>query len=480
VPMLRLGVSNNFDNFRKKISIACLEKYKNLGRLIHDEAYYIPPTIDPTTYNLSNDPHDIEKTRLREAYKRRDKEVADMEVDRTSMLAYIISKLSKESLDEVQGSKDWAKIEASRDPLALWLVVKSTHQILTTSKVASVIKKTAREEYAACKQGAFEHIVDYKRKFDARLDALTVSGNTKPDDEDIAMDFLYGLDNNRYAEFKVEIVNDLQKGTLLPIKDLNKMYILASRRVVLKDSKDTPGGATFATLDTQRKHTKYPKNKDGKTDGDETSAEERYKARLAKMKCYNCGEKGHIAKNCPSLKSEDEEAEEEEEPPLAGLTLACCATGNKPRSDEKLFKFYEICLDSRSQINIVDPRLLNNLRTVTKTYRSMNGTATLEQIGYLDGFFDCHACKDCPANILSMVDVEDRFPITWLPGESITVHIEERNIVFVRKNKMWVADFSDWIVSEEERLSELQLELNLLTVQDKEELYTRRCRHDQP
>jgi len=86
------------------------------------------------------------------------------------------------------------------------------------------------------------------------------------------------------------------------------------------------------------------------------------------MKCYNCGEKGHIAKNCPSLKSEDEEAEEEEEPPLAGLTLACCATGNKPRSDEKLFKFYEICLDSGSQINIVDPRLLNNLRTVTKTY----------------------------------------------------------------------------------------------------------------
>ena len=70
VPMLRLGVSNNFDNFRKKISIACLEKYKNLGRLIHDEVYYIPFTIDPTTYNLSNDPHDIEKTRLREAYEK--------------------------------------------------------------------------------------------------------------------------------------------------------------------------------------------------------------------------------------------------------------------------------------------------------------------------------------------------------------------------------------------------------------------------
>ena len=34
VPVLRLGVNNNFDTFKKKISIAWMEKYKNLGRLI--------------------------------------------------------------------------------------------------------------------------------------------------------------------------------------------------------------------------------------------------------------------------------------------------------------------------------------------------------------------------------------------------------------------------------------------------------------
>jgi hypothetical protein len=71
----------------------------------------------------------VEKTRLREAYKRRDKELADMELDKTSMYAYIISKLSKESLDEVQGDAKWGTIETSRDPLMLWLVIKATHQI---------------------------------------------------------------------------------------------------------------------------------------------------------------------------------------------------------------------------------------------------------------------------------------------------------------------------------------------------------------
>jgi len=169
--------------------------------------------------------------------------------------------------------------------------VKSTHQILTTSKVTSVIKKTAREEYAACKQGSFEHIVDYKRRFDARLDALTVSGNAVPPPEDVAMDFMYGLDNSRYAEFKAEIVNDLQKGTLTTqISDLNKMFILASRRVVVKLRKDLPGGATFATVDTQysnktNKTKTTPDAPDDKTKGGGKTKEEKKATWLAKRKC---------------------------------------------------------------------------------------------------------------------------------------------------------------------------------------------------
>jgi hypothetical protein len=212
VPMLRFGVSNNFDTFRQRLSIACMEQYKNLGSLVVDKCYYVPPAIDLKQYNLANDLYEIEKGRLREAYKRQDKEIDDMRVDRTSMFAYFISKLNNESLDEIQDQPEWPKIEKSRDPLDLWLLIKSRHQILMTSKVAAVIKKTAREEYTACKQGPFEQIVDFKKRFDARLEALKASGNAEPSSADVAMDFLYSLDNSRYAEFKVEIVNDMQKG----------------------------------------------------------------------------------------------------------------------------------------------------------------------------------------------------------------------------------------------------------------------------
>ena len=153
----------------------------------------MPPMVDAANYNLANDPYDVEKVRLREAHKRRDKEIVDM------------------------------KIDSERDPLKLWLTIKECHHTLTTSKVASIIKKTVREEYAACKQGMYEHIVDYKQRFNARLDALTASGNAVPDARDTAMDFLYGLDNNRYAEFKAELVNDLQKGIFTQPKTLNEI-----------------------------------------------------------------------------------------------------------------------------------------------------------------------------------------------------------------------------------------------------------------
>ncbi len=42
VPILKYGVGNNFDLlFKKRLAIACMEKYKNLGRIIVDERYCV-------------------------------------------------------------------------------------------------------------------------------------------------------------------------------------------------------------------------------------------------------------------------------------------------------------------------------------------------------------------------------------------------------------------------------------------------------
>ena len=188
------------------------------------------------------------------------------------------------------------------------------------------------------------------------------------------------------------------------------------------------------------------------------------------MNFFNCGEKGHPAKASPHRLKKVEA----KEPPLAGMTLAACCT---TATGGWLHEFYEIYIDNGSQVNIVDPRLLKNLRTTTKGYRSMNGVSETSRTRFLEEFFECQACDTCPANILSLADVEDRYPISDVRGESITVHMDKRDVQFVRRDKLYIADLSDWIVEDDERVKEVCTGLALMTVQERETLYTRREVH---
>jgi hypothetical protein len=72
-----------------------------------------------------------------------------------------------------------------------------------------------------------------------------------------------------------------------------------------------------------------------------------------------------------------------------------------------------------------------------------------------------------------MADVEGMYRITYVQGESITVHIDYRDIVFSRREMMYVADFSDWLADDQQRVKQLYTGLSLMTVSEKENLYTR-------
>jgi hypothetical protein len=144
VPMLKYGPNNNYDYFKKKMITACMEKYKHLGRIVEDEKYSKPPEIDRNAYNLNDE---FDKTRLADAYKTRDKEIHKMNEDKPALFAYILSKISKESRDEIERHDKYKSFNGTKDPLELWLAIKQTHQTTTTSKVESIIKKTAKDEY---------------------------------------------------------------------------------------------------------------------------------------------------------------------------------------------------------------------------------------------------------------------------------------------------------------------------------------------
>jgi hypothetical protein len=174
------------------------------------------------------------KAALIHAIKERATTIAKMRANRASMFAYILSKLSKESLDELKRHEKYAEIDEKVDPLLLWKVIKELHMVATSSKVTQVVMRKAREEYQSCKQGAFESLVDFKARFDSRYDEYKDQGNVELSEEDVAMDFLESLDRARYSDFIVETINDIAKGVMESPKDVNQVYVLANTRLVVK------------------------------------------------------------------------------------------------------------------------------------------------------------------------------------------------------------------------------------------------------
>jgi len=145
IPILKYGPGNNWIEFKKRMAIAATEKYRNLGRIIEQEVYYVPPEIafDPTTLDPAIDPFGINKAAVLEQVKERLKQIDRMREDRPSLYAFIMSKLSRESEDELKRHDNYATFHEEQNPLELWKAIKELHLVTTTSKCASVVKQQA-------------------------------------------------------------------------------------------------------------------------------------------------------------------------------------------------------------------------------------------------------------------------------------------------------------------------------------------------
>jgi hypothetical protein len=90
----------------------------------------------------------------------------------------------------------------------------------------------------------------------------------------------------------------------------------------------------------------------------------------------------------------------------------------------------------------------------------------VDQVGMLDVFFQVYASEKTKANVLSFAEVEDRYDISYVRGESFTVHMPSQDVVFERRNKLYVADWC------EEKEIAVDGTANT-TVQENERLYTK-------
>ena len=133
VPVLTYGPNNNYIEFRKRMAIAASKMYGDLGRIIEDEKYYSPDPLDNTQYNMQDE---IEKAICLELNKERERHINKMTRERPQLYAFILSKLSQTSEDELKRynleetvgatttTYTFQEINESKDPLRLWKSVK--------------------------------------------------------------------------------------------------------------------------------------------------------------------------------------------------------------------------------------------------------------------------------------------------------------------------------------------------------------------
>jgi hypothetical protein len=445
IPILRYGPANNFVKFTEVLSNKALLEFGNLGKLIKQGYIVLPEQPDRDTYGLDDDKDGLNKLDYLEDMKAYRQEIADLRRDKTKLYALILQHLSDESLEAVQKEAGWPAVEQDADPEALWQLVEVKHKVHSASEVEAVVKLATRTQLVTTRQGAFESIIAFKQRYTNALKANK------------AMDFFSKLDNARYVEFKTTYINNLQMKACNPPADLNEIFTLANTYLKPKIAAGNGLGSTFATAadhvdkkekDRQkRRHNNQSEDAGGKQEMEKEGREADKKpvdkdADKKPVKCFNC-EGDHYVNNCPELK-EWQKAKESGNVVATweGNTFAAYRVNS---IGVKGLGATEVLLDNQADISIMLPELLRMLEPV-KSPVKISGVGGVQLVakesGYVQDFFRVYASNDTRANVLCFSDVEDMYEITYVQGQSFTVHLPERDIVFRRKDKLYVADFT--------------------------------------
>ena len=124
--------------------------------------------------------------------KARAKAIRTMADDHRKMYAYILSKLSRESMDEFNHRQMYGDVSEALSPLGLWMILKEVHSLNSTSTNAIINKREAFQQYASTKMSGFETLYDYKERCEFAYENFLEMNNTKKYDAEISLDFCMG------------------------------------------------------------------------------------------------------------------------------------------------------------------------------------------------------------------------------------------------------------------------------------------------
>ena len=436
LPMLYPGIRTNFWEWSQAAKEQVSIRYGELGLVFTEDEYVHPPDVDESEYNLDDDEHGIQLSRLKRAWDQRDKRVAKLEAESFNAHYYLWSHMSKESQEAAM--KVQALREDPHDFLQLWLAVKQTHCGGVDTTNAMTRRSNAKVQYRSVRMKPYETLTEYRLRFGYALEVYQATGNVELPEEEIADDYYQGLDRARYSKFIADVENDKSKGIAQPAT-LEDMHQRALDFVVpANPHRGATASAVFST-----------KAEDGKSKGDRKKQSKNLKGEKKSSEgkrtvvCWHCNEQGHVKSQCPQRDNSSDVDELDGSDGGIGLVTHVIATG-RSFATSAMFQWYHVLLDNQADTSVVHPRLLTGVIKSKSVIHGLGGSAVLPYVGTLRGFFKCKSGDNLMASVLCFADVERLYPISYEQGVSFTVHMKNRDLVFWLRDKFYVADMREW------------------------------------
>ena len=171
-------------------------------------------------------------TVLKSDYRERSKLLIKQEADKPMLYAFILSKLSLESEDEVKRHPNYNNFHVTKDPLELWKALLQLHLTNTVNH---------RE---------FESITKFKERFDIKLKAYNnaLDPSLQVSDKRAAMAFLNKLHRTPYGQFYANKINIINTDATKVPANVNEVYVEAKAYITIVTT-NKPNGTpvSFAT-----------------------------------------------------------------------------------------------------------------------------------------------------------------------------------------------------------------------------------------
>eukprot|EP01041_Mallomonas_annulata_P013050 gene13050-27536_t len=342
--------------------------------------------------------------------------------------------------------------------------------------------------YANLKQNTAESVARFKEKFDNALLALDAAEADRPDEQDLAADFIDKLDKARFGDMQLELRNNMTFGIGEFPATLQAAFTLAGRykkrvssggfiaaETVFNVRKEEPASAK-----TSKKTSNFKKKSEKQTKSE--AKEHRQDSSVKKLKCFGCGQ-NHALRDCPDFisyqQSKDDgnnrqqvnytgkrdtarggsrsasrggsragsragssyyDSDEDADDEVAVVTtLTSLVTG--PRGIER----FDVLLDNQATTSIFrEASIIRNIRQAEHSYNvnGIGGSITVDKIGDTKYFGEVGYSADAIANVLSFSDVAQRYDIQWDQIQmAFIVHVsDKKKFVFKYKRGLYVCN----------------------------------------